>query len=162
MELSEEGPTRKIYQFLLAALDQLQHGKILAFDKLKGFEEHIVPLIKEQADIGEKSITMKGGEPDKIEIIKILNRLIESKREVNVYIENSKNYFQSKLTMIGPMVLFTRPSRLKWKIHKGTFLKFAVPDDIDRVMHFVVSNPHMVHRNGNAYILCELPTTFLK
>ena len=163
MTVNEDGHAREIYRFLLDSLDQVDPGMTVMFEKLEGFEERIAPLVKEQKDTPEPPDPAAGRTSGSTEVIQTLSRLIESKQEVNIYLENTKTYVQTSLLMIGPLVLFAKPEQLKGKIHNGSFVKFKVPGDAKgRALQFEVLNPHLVHSNGHTYFLCNLPAAFSK
>ena len=162
MAVSEDGHAREIYRFLLDSLDRVDPGMTVKFEKLEGFQERIAPLIKEQKEIPETPPPAAGRTSGSTEVIQTLSRLIESKREVNIYLENTKTYVQTSLLMIGPLVLFAKPEKLQVKIHEGSFVKFKVPDANGKELQFEVINPNLVHSNGHTYFLCNLPAAFSK
>ena len=162
MAVSEDGHAREIYRFLLDSLDRVDPGMTVKFEKLEGFQERIAPLIKEQKEIPETPPPAAGRTSGSTEVIQTLSRLIASKREVNIYLENTKTYVQTSLLMIGPLVLFAKPEKLQVKIHEGSFVKFKVPDANGKELQFEVINPNLVHSNGHTYFLCNLPAAFSK
>ncbi len=93
------------------------------------------------------------------ELLEELGRLEKDRAVIRVEIEGSAVHFKSRLSIKKDTVVVAKPIGLREGLIAGGFVRFKLPENLEREVRLEILTPHFNLASGNAVFLCRLPVS---